>query len=120
MKSFCNMENFRVIDLSVPITEHWRYPIEIKNVKAFADGNCLNIREFNMRTHWYTHIDAPLHYVDGGKSLDDFNLLDMLVGKASVLNLSDIQANEPITRAMLEKAKAGVPMNDILFIRTDW
>lgn len=73
-----------------------------------------------MRTHWYTHIDAPLHYVNGGKSLEDFKLLDMLVGKASILDLSDIQSNEPITREMLEKAKAAVPMNDMLFFRTDW
>lgn len=111
----------KVIDLTAPIAPHWRYPIEIGTVRSFENGNYLNIRCFDMRTHWYTHIDAPLHYVDGGKSLDDFPLLDMLVGKATILNIAaEVKPNEPITAEMLKKAAEGREMQDIIFLRTDW
>lgn len=111
----------KVIDLTAPIAPHWRYPIEIGTVRSFENGNYLNIRSFDMRTHWYTHIDAPLHYVDGGKSLDDFPLLDMLVGKATILNIAaDVKPNEPITAEMIKKVAEGRKMQDIIFLRTDW
>lgn len=119
--SIFDSPNRRIVDLTAPIEPHWRYPITIQSVKSFENGNYLNIKAFDMRTHWYTHIDAPLHYVDGGKCLQDFDLLNMLIGKCSVLNISaDIVPNGAITQEMLERAVGNRKMNKMIFLRTDW
>ena len=47
-----------------------------------------------MQTHWYTHIDAPLHQVADGKTLNDFPL-DYLFGKAVMLDVSYVGPDEP-------------------------
>lgn len=120
--SFVSLFNHKkIVDLSAPIAPHWRYPISISPVKSFDQGNLLNIQTFNLQTHWYTHIDAPLHYVNQGKCLNDYPLLDLLVTKASVLNISEqIVPNLPITEDLLRKAVGSRQLCDMIFIRTDW
>lgn len=114
-------QNRRIVDLTASIVPHWRYPIKIDTIKSFRDGNSLNIHAFNMQTHWYTHIDAPLHYVDGGKCLEDFPLLNMLVTRASILDISAcVLPNQPITKEMLQKAAGNRTIQDMIFVRTDW
>ena len=74
----------KYIDLTMPIVPHWRYPIQIKPVKNMKEGDAANATFFTMQTHWYTHIDAPLHQVDGGKTMQDYPI-ENTIGKATVL-----------------------------------
>lgn len=107
------------VDLTLPIVYHWRYPIEIKDVKSFSKGDVANVKEFNMKTHWYTHIDAPLHQLSNGKNLDEFPI-ENFFGKAVILDISYIEKNEPITAEMLEKALDEDKNYKIIFIKTCW
>lgn len=107
------------VDLTLPIVYHWRYPIEIKDVKSFSKGDVANVKEFNMKTHWYTHIDAPLHQLADGKNLDEFPI-ENFFGKAVVLDVSYIKKNEPITAEMLKKALGEDKNYKIIFIKTCW
>src|SRR5262245_40601768 len=42
----------------------------------------IRLTEIEMGSHTGTHIDAPLHMIDGGKRLNDFSL-EVLAGKAT-------------------------------------
>ena len=48
-----------------------------------SEGAVCNLSAFSMCAHNGTHVDAPLHFIDGGKSVDRVNL-DRLVGYAYV------------------------------------
>ncbi|OON97858.1 MAG: hypothetical protein ATN32_05205 [Candidatus Epulonipiscium fishelsonii] len=107
------------VDLSLPIVPHWRYPIQIEDAKSFKKGDLFNIKQYALKSHWYTHIDAPLHYVDGGKHLDEFPL-DILIGKALILDLSHVSANEAITEYILKKAVGDAKDTNFIIIKTCW
>lgn len=53
---------------------------QFKNIQK--DG--YNIIEMKIGTHTGTHIDAPSHFIEGGKTVDQLDLSD-LMGKATVV-----------------------------------
>lgn len=116
---FSSKYNKKVIDLTFPLIPHWRYAMEIGEEMSFKKGNFLNTKHFNLKSHWYTHIDAPLHFTENGKSLDDFPI-ENLIGKAILLDLSYIKANEAITEKHLRHAVEGLELQDIIILKTTW
>lgn len=68
-------------DLNLPIEEGMPYfkgdPIpeirQFKNIRK--DG--YNIKEIRMGTHTGTHLDAPSHFIDGGKTIDQLDISDL-------------------------------------------
>ena len=50
---------------------------------SIEDGDFYNLTMFQMCTHNGTHVDAPLHFVRGGKSIDEVGL-EPFVGMAYV------------------------------------
>ena len=48
-----------------------------------SDGAVCNLSAFSMCAHNGTHVDAPLHFIDGGKSVDRVDL-DRFIGYAYV------------------------------------
>ena len=48
-----------------------------------SDGAVCNLSAFSMCAHNGTHVDAPLHFIDGGKSIDRVEL-DRFIGYAYV------------------------------------
>jgi arylformamidase len=63
-----------------------------------AEGALYNLSRLHMSAHTGTHMDAPLHFVDGAASIDQIPL-DATVGPARVI---EIDAAESIGRADLE------------------
>ena len=46
-----------------------------KNVlMRVSDGDVCNLSELSMCAHNGTHIDAPFHFLDGGKTVDELPL----------------------------------------------
>lgn len=109
----------KYIDLTLPIVPHWRYPIQIKPVKNMKEGDAANATFFTMQTHWYTHIDAPLHQVDGGKTMQDYPI-ENTIGKATVLDISYVEANQPVTAEMLKEALGDTEPTKIILVKTCW
>lgn len=107
-----------IVDLTLPLRRTWRYPIEFTPVKSFANGDILEVTEHNLRSHWYTHIDAPRHFMQGGKTLDDFPL-DILCGEALLLDLRHVGDSEPITAQVLADAARGFAHHDFVILRTE-
>ena len=50
---------------------------------SLEDGDFYNLTMFQMCAHNGTHVDAPLHFVRGGKSIDEVGL-EPFVGMAYV------------------------------------
>lgn len=114
----------KISDLTLPIVPHWRCPIKIEPAKSIKDGDAANVTHFDLQTHWYTHIDAPLHQLADGKTLNDFPL-EILVDKAVLLDVSYVQPHAPITAEMLKKAldeavPAGQEVPKIVIVKTCW
>jgi arylformamidase len=63
-----------------------------------ADGAPVNVGVIRMSTHMGTHVDAPWHYLDSGKKLDEVPL-ETWVGQCVVVNA--VGATE-LTPALLE------------------
>ena len=79
-------------------------PTPAREVLASLDaGDVCNLTAFSMCAHNGTHIDAPAHFIAGGKTVDDLPL-DALIGKAIVLShAGDITASD--AHRMLEMAE---------------
>jgi acyl-coenzyme A synthetase/AMP-(fatty) acid ligase/kynurenine formamidase len=76
-------------------------------------------RRLVLGTHTGTHLDAPLHFIPGGESVEAI-ALGRLIGPANVANLSDHGALEEVSRAALERALDGAPRHPRLLLRFDW
>lgn len=111
----------KITDLTLPIVEHWRYAIDFKLVKSHANHDPYQITAYPMQSHWFTHIDFPLHFDPNGKTSDDYPVSDWSITDCLILDLSDVPDNTGITAEMLEKAAE--PFNskhyDSILLRTD-
>jgi arylformamidase len=83
----------RVIhDVSVPLrTGMAVYPgdpaFSLTRVQSLAAGDIANVSEMELGVHTGTHVDAPLHFVDGAPAVDALDL-DALVGPAQVVEVT--------------------------------
>jgi arylformamidase len=66
--------------------EHWPGDpdVEIERFSSIENGDGSNVTSLRMSAHVGTHVDAPLHYVPGGASIDQMPL-NALVGPAAVV-----------------------------------
>ncbi len=72
----------------------------IERVSAIASGANANVSRMDMGVHTGTHVDAPLHFIDGSSAVEAMRL-DVLIGPARVVQVGD-DVNV-ITREVLEK-----------------
>ncbi len=77
------------------------------------DSPC-NLSVFTEGTHTGTHLDAPLHFVPGGASVETLDV-NVLVGKAQVV---EIYGRDQITAADLERSQIDVGTERLL-LKTD-
>ncbi|MEM7453424.1 MAG: cyclase family protein [Planctomycetota bacterium] len=69
------------------------------NTDRIADGAVCNVTDIEMCVHTGTHIDAPLHFSDGGRSVDQIGM-EQLVGACVVV---DLRGRREITETDLEE-----------------
>lgn len=79
-------------------------PVELYQVGKISEGNVANVSRVHMSVHTGTHVDAPYHFVDGGRTVESLDL-GLLTGRAYVLHLPDDV--DLITREVIEQA--GIP-----------
>ena len=83
----------RIWDVSVPIRHGGLvYPnnpaISITPVQSIAAGNTANVSRIDLGSHTGTHVDAPLHFIDGAAGVDELPL-DVLIGPARLIAFED-------------------------------
>jgi arylformamidase len=81
----------RLIDVSLPIGPDllvWPSDpaVEVEPTRSIAAGDEANVSELRIGTHTGTHVDPPLHFVDGAVGIDQVSV-DILVGPAVVADL---------------------------------
>lgn len=117
-------DDHRLIDLSFPIHEgmqtfaaHWHPFVEITQLGRHGIED-RETRKITLGTHTGTHIDAPLHFIPDGKSVDQVKL-EKLYGAATVLNFSAAERRQEITPSDLEVVVGNRPTKRLL-VRFDW
>lgn len=93
-----------VFDISLPITEDivvWPGDPKptIRQLSSIEEGHSSNLSQIRMSVHTGTHIDAPRHFLQDGKTIGEIPL-DKLIGKALVVVLPD--SVSLITKAVLQ------------------
>jgi arylformamidase len=86
-------------------------PFVIERVETIDGGGNANVSVVKMGVHTGTHVDAPDHFLNDGISVDQLPL-DVLVGRAYVLHLPDVDL---IDAATLEQADIPPRTRRILF-----
>jgi len=87
------------IDISVRLVEGmpvWpdSVGIEVSRSRSFAAGDGVNVSRIDMDVHCGTHVEGPLHFLDGGAPLEAFPL-EVFVGPAFVAHLPDAEVIGP-------------------------
>ena len=108
-----------LIDLSLTIQSHWRWPIKQEYVMSHSQADPYQATVINLPMHAFTHIDTPLHISPDKITVDEIPL-ERLIGSAAVLNLTYIEANQKIDRSDLEKAGSHICKDDIVLLKTTW
>jgi arylformamidase len=88
-------------------------PIEMRRVRAIADGDPANLTHLALGAHTGTHVDAPAHFIDGAPTLEQISL-DRFVGPATVL---DLQGRAVVDAAALRAHD--LPPGGIVLCKTD-
>lgn len=63
-------------------------------MKSREGGYRCNVTRIDTGVHFGTHLDAPCHFIEGGKAVEDLDL-DTLVGSCFVGEVADTQAISP-------------------------
>jgi arylformamidase len=87
------------IDVSVALHSgmaHWpdNPPVQIARMLDMERGDICNVSTLAMGSHTGTHMDAPVHFVRGGKGIDDMPL-EATIGPARVIEIHDPASIKP-------------------------
>ncbi|MFN3533878.1 MAG: cyclase family protein [Desulfatiglandales bacterium] len=107
----------QIIDISIPISSKMiLYPgdtvPQFRPICTLGRSGC-NMTELTISTHTGTHIDAPSHFLERGKSIDSIEL-ERFIGEAQVL---EVKGGEIDSRIIEREIKEGV--RRILFKTTN-
>jgi len=82
-------------DISLTISEDFPTwpgdpPIELKMISQIKKGDHANVTHLSAPVHMGTHVDAPDHFLNNGKTVEDIPL-DYLVGSVLVLEVPSLE-----------------------------
>lgn len=105
----------QIIDLTYPLHEGmtsfnapWHPPFEMHQLARIGhEGR--ETRKIVFGSHTGTHLDAPLHFVPGGGTVDALDL-NVLVGPVSILDFSHLPENTAVTPEMIPAHKVSTRM----------
>lgn len=108
----------KVIDLTLTVRDHWRWPVGLETTQTYEDNFFLQ-QLIHFNPHSFTHVDAPLHFLPDGCSIEEVPL-EKFCGEAAVVDLSHLGENDGVTAAELDKHGQHIRASDIVLLRTDW
>jgi arylformamidase len=113
----------RLIDLSQPLFDGapncpLHAPVVFKTTCDHA-ANGWRMEEIAMATHTGSHLDAPLHKLPGGASIDQLPL-ESFAGPALIVDLRGLRAGTAIMPEALEAKLPGPLGGQIILLATGW
>ncbi len=109
----------RVMDLSYPIRPHFRWTMTTELRASHTRGDHFQVTVLTLGCHAFTHVDAPVHYLPGGRHIAELPV-EQWMGEAAVVDLTHVGQNTEVTAADLERHAQHVRAGDIALLRTDW
>lgn len=111
----------KIIDLTHPIEEgmitfecDWHPRTSIQQLgRLEQEGR--ESRKLEIGTHTGTHVDAPLHFIANGATIDETKP-DILMGKVSIVDFSHLKEDEALTEEMLH----GIKVTPRMIFRFGW
>ncbi len=86
-------------------------PVVLERLKSIENGDEANVSHIQSSVHVGTHIDAPIHFVEGGATVDAIPLKSLL-GRAYVV---DLRKADVLDAATLEAARIPPRTRRLLF-----
>lgn len=113
----------RVVDLSHPIVSGMQVfpgdPEVTITLAAHLAADGFQVAEVHAGTHTGTHLDAPLHTVEGGASVDKINL-ERLVGPARIVRLPAVGPGHTFGWDDVEAQLADLRSVAMVLFQTGW
>jgi arylformamidase len=86
-----------LIDVSVPIRDgmfvYDQNPgVHLERARSIADGDVVNISRLDLGVHTGTHVDAPIHFIEGGAGTESIDP-EILVGDAQVVDATALEGD---------------------------
>jgi arylformamidase len=83
-----------LLDITVPIREGMvTYPgdptVHLERASSIAGGGVVNLSRLDFGLHSGTHVDAPIHFIDGAAGIETVPL-DNLIGPAAVVDATAV------------------------------
>jgi kynurenine formamidase len=124
---------YRLVDLTYPFDEetvYWPtapsgFELEELHYGPTEAGFFYSAHRFAAPEHGGTHLDAPIHFAEGGQAADEVPL-ERLVGPAVVIDVSEQAAEDPDYRltpedvAAFEAEHGEIEEGAIVLLRTGW
>ncbi len=111
----------KIVDLTWPLrSDMMVYPGLMRPVFQWDGRDNLegyNSTRFTMEVHTGTHIDAPLHFIPNGKSIEHIPL-ERLCGKAKLLRVAGEPQGQVISKEELKKQCPDINAGQILVLDT--
>jgi kynurenine formamidase len=91
----------------------------------FEKGNGFQVHHYSFVGQWGTHVDPPVHFIKGGRTLDQIQVSEMLLPLV-VLDISARVATNPDATPTLddvaawERRNGQIPEKSFVALRTDW
>lgn len=108
-----------------PETAHWSgfKPMEVETIFTLADGFYVN--KYTTVSQYGTHIDAPIHFIEGGRYLNEIEPIEM-VCPLCVIDKSD-KVKDNVDYALTvddikewEAEHGQIPENAFVAFKSDW
>jgi arylformamidase len=105
------------IDISIPFRNkmvHWPSdPVpRVERIKDRDKGDEVTLTEIQMIDHVGTHVDAPLHFIAGGSTIDKMPL-NATMGRARVIEIKD-----PVSIELKELKPHGIRRGERILFKT--
>lgn len=86
--------------------------IELDQTESMDKGGHVNVTRMNISVHTGTHVDAPHHFLNDGRTVEQLSL-EVLTGPCYVVQLPD--GVEAITSEVLDRTEITSDMKRVLF-----
>lgn len=100
----------KILDLSMTLDNEcltcnvpWHEKVNIERLGEIEKVG-RNTSKFRLGSHSATHMDAPSHFFEGGKGIDELDL-DLCVGEVTCVDLTGKKAGEVVTVEDLQNTK---------------
>ncbi len=107
----------RIVDLTHPVADG--DPGVTFDTARERDADGWNAQTLHLYSHSGTHMDAPFHFLNNGRTLESVDL-SKCVGRCWKIDLSPADSRQLITASDLERLGSNVCSGDLLVIQTGW